>query len=688
MLLSLPLSTLSRVGKQTEQALKKLGLDTVEDLLFYFPFRYEDFSQISLIKDINTGDTVSIQGEIEMIQNKRSIRQKKNLTEALVSDASGMIKVIWFNQPYITKNLKAGDKVSLAGKTAESYGQLSLISPQYEKDWGENNIHTQGLIPVYHLQSGITQKQLRFLINQSLEAADKLIEWLPKEVIKEMNLITLQEAIKQIHFPKNEKDIEAAKLRLGFSELFLRQLRSQSIKQQLKTKEAPKIAFQEILTKSFVSSLPFELTKGQKKAAWEILQDINKSQPMSRLLEGDVGSGKTVVAALALLNTAANRKQSALMVPTEILAYQHYQNIIKMLASFNIKIALLTGNQAEANFEISQTKKTAREDIIKQAEIIIGTHALIQDYSINDLALVIVDEQHRFGVKQRQKLQQSGGTLTPHFLSMTATPIPRSLALSIYGDLDISIIKELPKNRQKIITKIIADDQRAKAYAFIKQEIVKGRQAFVICPLIDESDKLGVRSATAEFRHLTNEVFPDLNIGLIHGRLKSKEKEKIMTDFANNKIHILIATAVVEVGVDVPNASIMLIEGAERFGLSQLHQFRGRIGRDKYQSYCLLLTTKDEQSSQAAQRLQALSKYHDGPSIAQIDLKLRGSGDLYGLAQSGFPELKIASLFDYELIRKAKDAAEKIIIKSPSLNHYPLLLDKLQQHEQIEAHLE
>ena len=687
MLLSLPLNTLNRVGKQTEKSLNKLGLETVEDLLFYFPFRYDDFSQIIPIEKIESGMNVSIQGEIEIIENKRSFKQKKNLTEALISDETGTIKIIWFNQPYISQNLKAGDKVSLAGKVTESYGQLTLISPQYEKDWGKNKIHTQGLIPIYHLRAGITQKQLRFLIDQCLEARENIQEWLPVSVTKEIGLISLKEAIKQIHFPESQEKVKAAHLRLGFSELFLRQMQSQTIKQELQTKKAYKIEFQEELSKKFVASLDFNLTNSQKNSAWEILQDINKVQPMSRLLEGDVGSGKTIVAVMVLLNTAANHKQSALMAPTEILAYQHYQNIDKLLNGFNIKLALITGKLNEANFDLPKSKKEARQTIINEAEIIIGTHALIQNYNIDNLALVIVDEQHRFGVKQRQRLQQSGGNLTPHFLSMTATPIPRSLALSIYGDLDISLITELPQGRKTTITQIISEEQRPSVYNFIKQEIDQGRQAFVICPLIDESDKLGVRSAKAELKHLT-EIFPSLTIGLIHGQIKSQEKEKIMSDFADNKIKILIATAVVEVGVDVPNASIMLIEGAERFGLSQLHQFRGRIGRDKYQSYCFLLSTNDEQSSQAAQRFKALIKYHDGLSISEIDLKLRGAGDLYGVDQSGFPELKIASLFDYYLIKKAKEVAERIIKNNPDLSRYPLLKEKLNKHSDAEVHLE
>lgn len=688
MIPSLPLSLLNRVGKQTERALKKLGLETVQDLLFYFPFRYDDFRLRMMIGDLKPGLNVNVSGTIEIIQNKRSLRQRKNITEALVSDDSGTIKAVWFNQPFIAKNIKAGDKISLAGKITENYGQISLISPQYEKIGAAKNIHTEGLVPIYHLNSQISQKQIRFLIKQSLPALSKIHEWLPQEIIDKFKFLPLNEALKQVHFPESHSKLESAKLRLGFSELFLRQLKSQSLKQQLKNKKANSIKFQELITRNLVDSLPFSLSKDQKRAAWEILQDINKEQPMSRLLEGDVGSGKTVVAVIALLNVAKNKKRGALMVPTEILAQQHYHNIKQILAQFNIKIALLTSKQQEANFDLPKKKKEARELIIKRAEIIIGTHALIQNYQITDLALVIVDEQHRFGVKQRQKLQQSGENISPHFLSMTATPIPRSLALAIYGDLDISLIKEMPKDRKTIVTKVITEEQRQTAYDFIKTEIKKGRQAFVICPLIDQSDKLGVRSASAELKNLKNNIFPDLNIAMIHGRLKTEEKEKTMKEFIDNKINILVATAVVEVGIDVPNASIMLIEGAERFGLSQLHQFRGRIGRDIHQSYCLLIKNDEHASPQALQRLKALSKYSDGLSISSMDLKLRGSGDLYGLEQSGFPELKIASLFDYDLIIKAKEVAENIIKQDPHLNKYRLLKEKINKYFTEEIHLE
>jgi len=687
MLLSVPLSALNRVGHSTAQHLKKLGLETVQDLLFYFPFRYDDFSQSTPINQVIAGQNVSITGTVELIQNKRSPRQKRQLTEALVSDDTGTIKVIWFNQAFIAQNIKAGDKISLAGKTAENYGQLSLVSPQYEKAGDGKLIHTQGLVPVYSLSSNLTQKQIRFLIKQSLSAATKIEEWLPENIRKKLNLLSIDKAIVQAHFPKNLNEAKQARQRLGFDELFLRQLQSQILKQESQNKPAPKISFQEMLTRKFVNQLPFNLTAGQKNAAWEILQDIDKKSPMSRLLEGDVGSGKTVVAAMALFNVAINKYQGALMAPTEILASQHYTSLSKLLAPFNTKLALLTGHQAEANFELAKKKEDRRQKIINEAEIIIGTQALIQNYSIPRLALVIVDEQHRFGVKQRQKLQQSG-ELWPHFLSMTATPIPRSLALAIYGDLDISLIKELPKNRKAIITKIISEENRQEAYSFILKKINLGQQAFVICPLVSESDKLGVKSATTEYKRLKNEVFPQLNIGLIHGRLKSADKEKVMKEFAEGRINILVATAVVEVGVDVPNASVMLIEGAERFGLAQLHQFRGRVGRSDQQSYCLLLTSQDNQSQKTALRLQALSKYNDGLSLAKMDLHLRGAGDLYGLVQSGFPELKIASLFDHELIKKAQIAATELINNDPELNKHPLIKARLIENNGHEAHLE
>ncbi|MFA5162983.1 MAG: ATP-dependent DNA helicase RecG [Patescibacteria group bacterium] len=697
--LNSPISDLSRVGKTTAKYLKKLGLAQAQDLLFYVPFRYDDLRETKLIKDLKAGETVTIIGTIELIQNKRSARQRKYLTEALVSDESETIKVIWFNQPFLARNLKAGDQVSLAGKVSDNYGQLSLVSPIYEKINSADLIHTKGLIPRYHLSAGLSQKQIRFLIKQALPLTKYIPDWLPERVRKNLKLLTLGEALAQAHFPKDPTAAQAASQRLNFGDLFLRQLKAESTKNQLRTKQAPLIKFQETATKKFVASLPFKLTDDQRRAAWEILNDLEKSQAMSRLLEGDVGSGKTLVAALALFNTALNAYQGVLMAPTEILASQHFNSLNRLLGGFNVKIGLLTRGQKNINYQADninpslkgQAKTTAiTKEILDNADIIIGTHALIQDrLDFRQLGLIVVDEQHRFGVVQRHKIVSSGTkNLIPHFLSMTATPIPRSLALAIYGDLDLSLIKQMPAGRKTVITKIISEKERIKSYEFIRRQISEGRQIFVICPLIDESDKSGYKSVKAEHERLDKEIFPDLPVGLLHGRLKSDEKDKVMQDFLDKKTKILVATSVIEVGVDVPNASVMIIEGAERFGLAQLHQFRGRVGRGPHQSYCLLFPSNEqEMSDKSLRRLEALTKYSDGLSLAKIDLKLRGAGDIYGANQSGWPEIKIATLFDYELIKKAKDEAEKIVKEDPELKDYPLLKEKLGQWEN-EIHFE
>ncbi len=668
---------LARVGENRAKILARLGLKTARDLLFYLPFRYDDFSQTKNIADLIDGENANIRGEITLIQNKRSFKRRVYITEALISDDTDTIKIIWFNQPFLTKNLKMGDLVSLSGRVSEQNGQIIMASPQYEKISTSSLIHTSGLIPNYHLTSDLSQKQLRSLIKQVLPLSQTANDWLPEQIRKKLGLINLSAALKKIHFPLNWDDIQVARQRLFFTDLFLRQLKSQTIKREIKSRRAEIINFQKEETKKFVDALPFKLSASQKKSAWEILQDLESSAPMSRLLEGDVGSGKTIVAAMALLNVALNKKQGALMVPSEILAEQHYQTLTKLFKDYNFKILLATSGHK------------AKPSDIESADIIVGTHALIQDkVKFRDLALVIVDEQHRFGVKQRGRLLNLPADKTPHFLSMTATPIPRSLALAIYGDLDISIINELPAGRKPIISDLVLSKRREAAYNFVREQINSGRQAFVVCPLVEESDKLGVKSATKEYERLAQEVFPEFSLGLIHGKLKTKDKEKVMTDFLNNKIQILVSTSVIEVGIDVANASLMLIEGAERFGLATLHQFRGRVGRGDYQSYCLLFPTSDEASNpKTITRLKALLKYNDGLSLAKIDLKLRGAGELYGIGQSGFPEIQIASLFDYDLIKKAQDEAASIIAGDPELKKYPQLKEALGEWEKS-VHLE
>jgi ATP-dependent DNA helicase RecG len=679
--LNTPIEQLTRVGKTTAGRLKRLGLNTLNDLLFYFPFRYEDYSQIVAIKDLRPNQTVTVQGKIELIENRRSHRSRMTITEALIEDETGSIKVIWFNQPFLIKTLRPGDEVFIAGTTSLDKLTLQFTSPAYEKITGRDSINTAKVIPVYSLTSNLTQKQLRFLMSQALQAVNQVKEWMPQNILDKNKLLPLITAIKEIHWPDNLEISQQALSRFKFEELFLIQLQSQMLRQYLSQNKAPQILFREKEIKNFVSMLPFTLTNDQKKTAWQILLDLEKSQPANRLVEGDVGSGKTVVAAIAILNAVLNNFQAVLMAPTEILAKQHFSGIRKLLEPFKIKIALLTGSvKIIADGEVEETDK---KEVLKQIKsgkvgLIIGTHALIQDeVEYKNLALAIVDEQHRFGVEQRKMLKDKNKNgLTPHFISMTATPIPRSLALILYGDLDLSLIKEMPKGRKKIITRLIDENNRSKAYQFIRDEVKNGRQVFVICPLIDPSDKLGVKSVTEEFKKLDKVVFPDLKIGLLHGKLKSAEKEKIMADFKANEIKILVSTSVIEVGIDIPNATIMMIEGADRFGLAQLHQFRGRVGRGEYQSYCLLFTENNSQKTR--ERLEALVNSNDGFALAEYDLKFRGPGEVFGTRQSGLPELQVASLTDVDLINQSKEQAKEFFADH-RIDNYPLLKQKMEQ---------
>lgn len=659
--LETPISRLDRVGLTTARKLRILGLETVEDLLWHLPFRYEDYSRQAKIAELAAGQTVNVVGNVELIQNKRSPKRRLNITEALINDETGQLRVVWFNQPYISKNLKEGDKVSLAGKITEDYLGLQMNGPIYEKIYGSGPaVNTQGIVPVYHLTSGVTEKQVRYLLKQVIDLAAEVTDWLPSEMQKRQGLITVAQALKFIHFPKSQTEIDIAKQRLGFDELFLVQLQAQLIKEELEQNIAPVIGFSEEKIKEFVRSLSFDLTKAQRQAAWEVIKDLEKPKPMARLLEGDVGSGKTLVALMALYNAAQAGFQGCLMVPTEILAKQHFETAKRLLEPLGVRVGIWTGSIK------SKDKKDKLKDgqyVINDLDIIIGTQALIQPtVKFKNLGLVVIDEQHRFGVDQRKMLLANSGLgndLVPHLLSMTATPIPRSLALALYGDLDISIINEMPANRKVIKTKVVAENERKEAYKFIRGQIDEGRQVFVICPLIDANDELGVKSVKDEYEKLNNEIFPDLSIGLLHGKLKAKEKDEVMRQFKDQETKILVSTSVIEVGVDVPNATIMMIEGAERFGLAQLHQFRGRVGRGEHQSYCFLLASPDAGGS--IRRLKAMEAYNDGFALSKIDLKFRGPGEVYGTLQKGFFNLKIASLFDLELMKAAKSEAEILV---------------------------
>ncbi|MEI6379207.1 MAG: ATP-dependent DNA helicase RecG [Candidatus Falkowbacteria bacterium] len=654
------IESLPKVGKASAPKLRKLDIRTVADLLGYYPFRYDDFTETKKINQLKAGERCNITGTVEMIDSKRSPRKRISITEALISDDSDTIKAVWFNQPFIATTIKAGDQLSISGKVDEDFAGLYFSSPSYEKIVNGLSIHTQGLIPNYPLTAGLTQKQLRFWIKEAIQLAGELPEWLPDEMLKRYNLSAYNQAILQVHFPKNQKDLDSARHRLAFDELLLVQYRSQLVKLRLEQTKAKAIEFQEEATRKFVASLPFALTTGQRQAAWEILQDLAKDKPMMRLLQGDVGSGKTIVAVIAMLNVVLNNRQAALMAPTEILAKQHYQSISRLLMPLGIRVGLLTGSDKKYS-QSTDGKKIKADKIVKEAQVIIGTHALIQaDLEYPDLALVIIDEQHRFGVEQRQalsdKAKASDTNFEPHLLSMTATPIPRTLALSLYDDLAVSLIPEMPKNRLPIITEVVADHERHRAYGMVAAEISAGRQAFVICPLIDPADNFGTKSVKEEYERLKNDpAFANIEIGLLHGKLTPKAKDQVMADFASGQIQLIVATAVVEVGVDVPNATVMLIESAESFGLAQLHQYRGRVGRGAHQSYCYLLA--GDLSDKSRQRLEAMTKYNSGFALAQEDLKFRGPGEVYGTVQKGFPELKIASLFDFALMQEARDAA-------------------------------
>jgi ATP-dependent DNA helicase RecG len=868
--LSLPIEKLKNVGTRNAPRLYRLGIKTIKDLLWHFPSRYEDYSETIQISEIEPGQKVNIQGEIIKITTKKLFPRRMFITNAIVKDLSGAIKAVWFNQPFIENKLPEGAFVSLAGKVKIGKNGIYLSSPTYERiDYvlhgpqpATSLKHTKGLIPVYPETEGITSKYLRFLIKPLLSNL-YLNDPIPKKILVKYNFPTLSEAIKKIHFPDSKEQADIAKERLAFDDLFIFQIKALLERRKLNQLKSASITFDEKLIKDFISTLPFELTKDQKIALYEILKDLEKNYPMNRLLEGDVGSGKTVVALIAAYEVLMANYQSVFMAPTEVLAQQHYTTITSLLSNLKnqneskkqIIISLLTSSSALLNGK--KIKKNDLKKIIEKGTpmILVGTHAIIQkDLKFGKLALAIIDEQHRFGVNQRKALiseintelalknkenkiipykelsnkirglffeikknlglghkesiyhnafeemikknkikydkeknfsnhndskntmvyqpdfviddkiivelksnpfildeekkqlwtylknsnyesaflinfggndldiqeliknsnKNSEAILTssgyiPHLLSMTATPIPRTLALTIYGDLDISIIKEKPKNRQKVETKIITPSQRKSAYQFIREEIQKGKQAFVVCPRIELSEiknnntnnkkqktnnpkttlkqtKMNllwqeVKAVEEEYKKLSEEIFPDLKVAMLHGKLKSKEKNKIMKDFKDGKYDILVSTSVIEVGVDIPNATIIIIENAERFGLAQLHQFRGRVGRGKDQSYCLLFSSSTNVYTN--ERLKALINCEDGFELAEKDMAIRGPGEFMGTKQSGMPDLVMASLANMSLIKKARTEARLILNNDSSLSRYPLLKNRLNEFQKI-----
>jgi len=730
--LSTPIENLPRIGPQYQKKLKKLGIKNIHDLFFHFPHRYEDFSKIIPISKVKPGETFCLQGKILEIKNSRTWKKRMILTQAIIEDKTGAIKVVWFNQPYLIRVLKAGDNVCLAGKVVLGEDGLYLTNPAYEKisppstfskKSGGGLTHTGRIIPVYPETEGLSSRWLRYILKPLLlYFRDKIPETLPQKIIQENQLLEIKKAIWQIHFPDSTQLAKKAEERFSFEELFNLSLLVLSERQKLNKEKSVSIPMNLDLLQNFISSLPFKLTNAQKKSAWQILKDLEKPRPMNRLLEGDVGSGKTVVAMMAALNVAKAGFQIAFMAPTEILAKQHFQEVAKLLKDFNLNLGLLTGKQDQFRskklknevVEISRKKlleKTVKADI----DILIGTHALIQKtVKFGKLGLVILDEQHRFGVEQRAKLCKSskdtkGKKIIPHLLSMTATPIPRTLALTIYGDLDISLIDELPQDRKKIITEVVAPANRKSAYDFIKKQVKKRRQVFVICPRIEPVETLNenlsdeavasslpfarlrlarvaeVKAVKEEYEKLSKKIFPDLKVGMLHGKMKTKEKERIMKDLKAKKIDVLVSTSVVEVGIDIPNATVMMIEGAERFGLSQLHQFRGRVGRSKYQSFCFLFT--DSPAKKTSLRLKALLSCESGFLLSEKDLEIRGPGAVNGTRQWGIPDLAMASLKDIFLVEKVRQIAKKLLEEDPELKKYPLLRKRLKNFGE-KIHLE
>ena len=727
---------------QQIKELEKNGLITVRDLLRYFPHRYEDLSQITPIKKVQANQIITIQGKIIEISNQRTIKKRMHLTRALIQDKTGLIRVVWFNQPFITRNIKVNQEISLAGKVLAGSDGLYLSNPDYEKILSQSESagdisletpienllkkseyqsgphflrHTGRIIPIYPETKKITSRFLRYLISLIIPQINHLIkDYLPSEIIQRQKLLPLAEAVRQIHFPDNFRLLEKARRRLSFDELFLIQLFVLKEKITWQQEKSIAIKFDQDLIQDFIKHLPFQLTSSQKKAAWEILQDLSRSQPMNRLLEGDVGSGKTIIAAIAALQAMAAGYQVALMAPTSLLAEQHYQELLKNFQKYPFSIALLTSSQTKIWPTRKITKKNLLNKIIQgRVNLIIGTHSLIQEkVRFHNLALAIIDEQHRFGVQQRaalqnniKKIQDKTPSLIPHLLSISATPIPRTLSLTIYGNLDISILDEMPRNRQPITTQLFLSHQREQVYQKIRQEIKVGHQVFIVCPKIEAGEKKilqsnysdknltkrqkqkliwqEVKAAEEEYQKLSEKIFPDLRVALIHGQMKDKDKEKIMSDFKNRHYDILVSTSVIEVGIDISNATIMVIENAERFGLAQLHQLRGRVSRSPHPAYCFLLTN----SSHPSPRLKAIIRCRNGFELAEKDLEIRGPGEFIGQRQWGSPDFSMASLNDLDLIKSVRQEAKKILQQDKSLEKYPLLKRKLNDFSQ-KIHLE
>jgi len=670
--LSASVTVLPGVGPRHGQTLKRLGLETLGDMLYYFPRRYDDYSQLKPINRLWYGEEVTVIGTVQSAVTRPVRSGKISLTEAVVSDGSGSLRMSWFNQPWITKRLRPGIQVVLSGKVDQYLGRLVMNNPEVE-ELEQQNLHTNRIVPVYPLTANITQRWLRRLMYQVVTYwSPRLQDPLPTDARRSAELAVLSDALLQIHFPDSWEQLETARHRLAFDEIFLLQLGMLRQKRAWQERSARIFDTPQEWIETKVAKLPFELTSAQRRALEDVRADLASGHPMNRLLQGDVGSGKTVIAALAIAMVVRQGSQAALMAPTSILAEQHYRNLCRLLADpggviGESQIRLLVGATPEAD------KRAIREGLVSgEIKVVIGTHALIEEpVTFDDLQLAIIDEQHRFGVEQRAALRLKGEN--PHLLVMTATPIPRSLALTIYGDLDLQVIDEMPPGRQTVNTHVLLPRERERAYALIRSQVRQGYQAFIIYPRVElgekEADKEGLaesKAAVEEHERLQREVFPEFKLGLLHGRLRPEDKDEVMTCFRDGDYQVLVSTSVVEVGVDIPNATVMLIEGANRFGLAQLHQFRGRVGRGQAQAYCLLIP--DTEDAVENERLSVMAETNDGFVLAERDLQQRGPGDFLGTRQSGYDqELRLASLGDIHLIEKAQRSARKIFEQDPDL---------------------
>lgn len=677
-------TVLPGIGPRHAQTLARLGIHTLRDMLYYFPRRYDDYSRLKPINRLQYGEEVTVIGIVQNVSVRPLRSGQAQLVEAVVTDGSGALRVTWFNQLWVSKRLQPGHPISLSGKIDQYMGRLVMNSPEWEP-LEQQQLSTNRIVPVYPLTAQITQRWLRRTMNQVVTYwGPRVQDPLPEEVIRSAELVGLSNALLQMHFPDSWDALNTARQRLAFDEIFLLQIGVLRQKRAWQERTAHVFETDEDWLSTQMGRLPFPLTGAQHKALIDIRQDLASGRPMNRLLQGDVGSGKTIVAALAVGIVMRGGSQAAIMAPTSILAEQHYKNLQQVLATLGVQpedgsepvpptlqdweIRLMIGATPEA--EKSEIRQGLAEGWIK---LVIGTHALIEDpVQFSNLQLVIVDEQHRFGVDQRAALRSKGEN--PHLLVMTATPIPRSLALTVYGDLDLTVMDEMPPGRQPVSTHVLPPRERERAYNLIRSQVQAGRQAFIIYPLVEESEKSEAMAAVEDHARLQADVFPNLSLGLLHGRLRPEEKDDVMRRFRDGEYQILVSTSVVEVGVDVPNATVMLIESANRFGLAQLHQFRGRVGRGAEQSYCLLIPeTPDAVENE---RLQVMVETNDGFILAERDLEQRGPGQFLGTRQSGFAELQLANLTDVRLIEKARRQAQAFFENDPGLEdprHQPLI---------------